>query len=42
MQVECGEMPLEIRRTQQELNFAIKLKASARHPAKWEVRLSSA
>lgn len=34
MQVECGEMPLEIRRTQQELNFAIKLKATARHPAK--------
>ena len=33
MQVECGEMPLEIRRTQQELNFAIKLKATARHPA---------
>ena len=24
MQVESGEMPLEIRRTQQELNFAIK------------------
>ena len=27
---ECGEMPLEIRRTQQELNFAIKLKTTAR------------
>ena len=27
-------MPLEIRRTQQELDFAIKLKATARHPAK--------
>jgi len=34
MQVECSEMPLEIRRTQQELNFAIKLKATARHPVK--------
>ena len=34
MQVECGEMPLEIRRKQQMLRYATKIKATQNHPAK--------
>jgi hypothetical protein len=32
LQVETGEMPLELRRQQQELNYAIKIKACKKHP----------
>ena len=34
LQVETGEMPLELRRSQQELNYAVKLKVSNHNPAK--------
>jgi len=34
MQVETGEMPLGCRRRQQQLNYAIKIKAALNHPAK--------
>ena len=34
MQVETGEMPLQYRRQQQELNYALKLNKADRHPTK--------
>lgn len=34
LQVETGEMPLDLRRSQQELNYAVKLKVSNHNPAK--------
>ena len=34
LQVETGEMPLDCRRQQQQLNYAIKIKAAQHHPAK--------
>ena len=34
LQVETGEMPLGCRRQQQQLNYAIKIKAALHHPAK--------
>ena len=33
LQVETGEMPLACRRRQQQLNYAIKIKAAQHHPA---------
>jgi len=34
LQVETGEPPLLVRRTEQELKYAIKIRATASHPAK--------
>ena len=34
LQVETGELPLDLRRSQQELKYAIKIKATEGHPAK--------
>jgi hypothetical protein len=33
LQIECGEMPLEIRRHKQMLQYAVKIKSSKQHPA---------
>jgi len=34
LQVETGELPLDLRRSQQELKYAVKVKATDGHPAK--------
>ena len=34
LQVETGEMPLELRRNQQQLNYALKIEVTQNHPAK--------
>jgi len=34
MQVETGEMPLDLRRSQQEIKYTVKVKATEGHPAK--------
>lgn len=34
LQVECGEMPLHLRRLQQQIKFAVKVKATPNHVAK--------
>jgi len=34
LQVETGELPLDLRRSQQELKYAVKVKATEAHPAK--------
>lgn len=34
IQVECGEMPLHLRRRQQQMKFAVKVKATSGHVAK--------
>ena len=34
LQVETGEMPLALRRSQQEIKYAVKIKATINHPAK--------
>jgi hypothetical protein len=34
LQVECGEMPLEIRRKQQMIQYSVKIKTTENHPTK--------
>ena len=34
LQIETGELPLELRRHQQELQYALKIKSAINHPAK--------
>jgi len=34
LQVETGELPLDLQRSQQELKYAVKVKATEAHPAK--------
>jgi len=34
LQVECGELPLDLRRTQHEIKYAVKVKNTHNHPTK--------
>ena len=34
LQVETGELPLDLRRSQQEIKYSVKVKATEGHPAK--------